>query len=146
MANTKKDLTQEIGKRLSKVRKSAGFTQQQFGKVIGCGRANYSRIENGDVSPNPLMLLKLKERFEVNINYIVTGQGEEYLKETKESSDVLEIPAGYRFDKDDRELIDYFCQSSIVRNSLKAYFRILFLKESETIHIDIEDLSNSGTI
>lgn len=143
MENERKDLTKEIGKRLKKIRKELGYTQRPFSEVIGCGRANYSRIETGEVGPNPLMLLKLKDTFNVNINYIVTGQGDVYLKETRQSADVLELPPGFKFDRVDRELFDYYCQSSIIRNSLKAYFRTLFIKESETIQMDIEDLEPS---
>lgn len=140
MGNEKKELKKEIGKQLLKIRKKHGLKQEQLSKILGCGRANYSRIEKGEIFPNHLMLVKLKETFNVNINYIVTGQGDLYLKDTRSSLDVLELPPGNQFDKDDRALIDNYCQSSIVRHSLKAYFRTLLLKESETIQMDMEDL------
>jgi transcriptional regulator with XRE-family HTH domain len=69
-------LKKEIGKRLREVRKDLGFTQDQMVDYFDCGRANYSRIEKGEVFPNPTMLEVLNLRFNVSLHWLVCNKGE----------------------------------------------------------------------
>ena len=47
----KKKMKKEVGERLRQFRKKIGYTQEQIATYMGVGRANYSRIEMGDIFP-----------------------------------------------------------------------------------------------
>ena len=43
-------------KKLRRLRMAQGYTQSEFADVVGCDWVSYSKIENGHVMPNELLL------------------------------------------------------------------------------------------
>ena len=43
-------------KKLRRLRMAQGYTQSEFAEVIGCDWITYSKIENGRIMPNDLLL------------------------------------------------------------------------------------------
>ena len=64
-----------IGQRLRKTRKSLGLTQFEIVKNLNFHRANYSRIENGQVMPNLQLLLMLSREYRISLDWLITGGG-----------------------------------------------------------------------
>lgn len=58
----------ELGKKLKELRKIAGLTQEQLSKVIGISRVNYTRYENGKVSPDYDILIKLADYYDITLD------------------------------------------------------------------------------
>ncbi len=71
---TKEKLKKEIGARLRRIRKKLGFTQEEMVAFLDIGRANYSRIEKGEVFPNPTIFDVLYFRFNVNLEWLVCNE------------------------------------------------------------------------
>jgi transcriptional regulator with XRE-family HTH domain len=70
------ELIKQMGERLKALRLKLGLNQDVFADQIGHKRANYSRVERGQVKISSVTLFHLFEKFNVDLNYMVTGEGE----------------------------------------------------------------------
>lgn len=71
----KHNLKKEIGIRIRQVRKMQGLTQAEMVEFFDCGRANYSRIEKGEVFPNPTILKTIHNRFNISLKWLICEEG-----------------------------------------------------------------------
>jgi DNA-binding XRE family transcriptional regulator len=83
----------EIGKRIKFVRESFSLNKQEFANRIGCSRSAILPIEEGKALPSGELGFRFIEHFNINIHWLVSGNGEPYL----EKNSLEKIPA-------DREL------------------------------------------
>lgn len=67
------DLVQ-IGKFIASLRKEQGFTQEQFGEIMGVTNKTVSRWETGTYLPPAEALLTMSEVFDISINEILSGR------------------------------------------------------------------------
>lgn len=58
-------------KRLVKLRKNQGLTQDELAKKVGSSKRNISNYEVGRSYPNVDLLMKLATYFNVSIDYLV---------------------------------------------------------------------------
>ena len=70
-AKSKADL-KAIGKRIRELRGTE--RQDDFAPFLGIAQSQLSRIEGGLVPPTVEVLLRLRERFEVSVDWILTGK------------------------------------------------------------------------
>jgi transcriptional regulator with XRE-family HTH domain len=78
--------TVESGKRLRQIRKSNGHTILELSEKTGLSKAMISETEAGKNKPSPNLMLALIKLFNVNINWVLTGEGDAYQKEVKKAS------------------------------------------------------------
>ena len=64
------------GERIKKIRKELRMTQSEFGKKIGMSKQYFSKVENGVVLLNNEKLVAIGDNFNVNLNYLLLGDGE----------------------------------------------------------------------
>ncbi len=76
MKSSNEKRKKSIAERLRLFRKSRHFTQEIVCRYFECGRANYSRIEKGEVWPNIPGLFNIKEQLGLSIDWLLTGDGE----------------------------------------------------------------------
>lgn len=79
------NLKRELSKRLEMIRAYAGLSQLEFAESIGVSRVHYNRMESQDIKmmPSQPLLKHLCEVHNINFNWLMTGEGEMYVKETK---------------------------------------------------------------
>lgn len=65
--------------RLISVRKAYGKTGYGFAKLLNIPQPSYLRYETGEQKPSAKLLIALNRYCNVNINWILTGQGEKFL-------------------------------------------------------------------
>jgi ribosome-binding protein aMBF1 (putative translation factor) len=75
-SESKRILRQEIGARIRKIRKELGLTQAELVAKSKRKCGVMSRIELGEVSPRLELLISLYRDYNVNINYVLVGEGE----------------------------------------------------------------------
>lgn len=68
----------ELNERIKKIRTDADLTQKEFGEKIGVGRIYVSGWETNQVEPGKARLFVIAEKFSVNIDWLLTGEGEPY--------------------------------------------------------------------
>ena len=74
----------EIGERIEKVRTHLGLNQVLFAKRLGTSQGVISNYEKGARAPSIKFLKTLREVFQVNINWLLTGEGPMFLEEQPE--------------------------------------------------------------
>jgi len=69
----------ELNKRLKLIRKALGLTQKEMSNMMGVSLRVYQYYEKGEQKPTYEKLVPLVEKFNINGNWLLTGQGEMFL-------------------------------------------------------------------
>lgn len=51
------------------------INQQEMSEKLGYKQSNYSKIERGERNVNSELMLKLKELYNINLNWLISGEG-----------------------------------------------------------------------
>lgn len=74
-----------FGERLKHFRKTKGLTQKQLSATIGVSQSHISAMEKNEKMPGGDILISLKRFFDVDLNWLLTGDGELPHPEAKKS-------------------------------------------------------------
>ena len=76
----------EMNIRFKELRKTCHKTQMEFGKVIGISSSGVADIETGrrNVTEKHLIMLSNWHEYDVNIDWLRTGEGEMFLPKSQE--------------------------------------------------------------
>ncbi|MCP5106050.1 MAG: helix-turn-helix transcriptional regulator, partial [bacterium] len=136
-------LKKAIGLRIRKVRKSLDYTQEQMVDYFDCGRANYSRIEKGEVFPNPTMLKVLDEQFNVSMSWFLSGNGE-MMKAPEEKEEFSKKTADDEIEEMElNALLDYIEQVPMVKHAILGFFLEYISKNKKIIEPYLEKAKNA---
>ena len=64
--------------RIKKIRKDAGLSQTEFGNIIGATQFLVTSYETGRSVPDQARLMLICEKFNVNPDWLETGEGDPY--------------------------------------------------------------------
>lgn len=67
-----------MNERIKKIRKDSGLNQTEFGETIGASRPMITSYELGKVIPDASKQMLICERFNVNPDWLSTGEGQPY--------------------------------------------------------------------
>ncbi len=128
------ELLIEIGKRIKAIRKALGLRQEDFAKEIDFSCSFLSEAENAKYKPGLRFYNNILQKYNVNLNYLLTGKGEMFNK-TKETE---EMPAKKLFGpiESGDELLWYIKRSPLFMHTLMG-FATRFLYENK-MHIKSE--------
>ena len=128
----KAELKKEIGERLRTVRKTLGFTQEKMVEFFDIGRANYSRIEKGEVWPGVSILHKLRTKFYVSLDWLITNTGKMFTREQdkKAYSDKTEFGD---YNEEVKELLSYIDKIPMVKHAMLSYFLEYKVKNQDVL-------------
>ena len=65
-----------FGERLKKIRKNLTFTQEKIACELGMAARTYASYERDENNPPYSMLLLLLQKYNVNLNWFVSGEGQ----------------------------------------------------------------------
>lgn len=90
-----------IGERIKQIRETADpsgkkITQETFGKSIGLNRNTVFQYEVGAINPSKRTLESICEKYNVSIDWLLTGEGEPYI-DTEETF-AEELKQKYKLD------------------------------------------------
>jgi transcriptional regulator with XRE-family HTH domain len=71
-------LQRNMGIRLKKVRKTFGLTRDKLSEILGISMSRLSSIERGLRSLDPRELYILSEKFDIRLDWLITGEGSKY--------------------------------------------------------------------
>ena len=81
-----------MNERIRELRKHLNLTLEEFGKKVGVTKAAIGRIEKGERSVTDQMFLSICREFNVNEEWLRTGEGEMFsLQEDEEAAYVAEL-------------------------------------------------------
>lgn len=73
------------GERVKELRKSLNYTLDKFGGKLGVQKSAISKIEKGDNNLTDQMLKAICREFDVNEEWLRTGEGEMYIEVDREN-------------------------------------------------------------
>lgn len=73
-----------MNERIKLLRKELGLTQEQFGQRLGVTRGAITNIEYNKVEPKPLFVDLICREFDVNEQWLRTGEGEMFHKKSRD--------------------------------------------------------------
>ena len=73
-----------MNERLKKLRKTLDLTQQEFANKIGIARGNIGAHEVGKNAPSDAVISLICKQFNVDENWLRTGEGEMFIKQTRD--------------------------------------------------------------
>jgi len=68
-----------IGQRLKKLREELNLSQGKMANLLGVSQSALSKWESGKREIPIGVLIKLKQKFNVNLNWLLSGQGDMFL-------------------------------------------------------------------
>lgn len=143
--SVKKELKRDIGARMRKIRKALNYTQENMVSHFDIGRANYSRIEKGEVLPNAAVLNTLRVEFNVSLDWLITGGGKMFVsaQEKKGKSDSIDFG---EYAKEIRELLVYMEKVPMVKHAVLGFFLEYKIKYSDSIRQAMEAHESPVTV
>lgn len=135
----KEQLRKEIGMRMRKLRKALGHTQEQMVSYFDIGRANYSRIEKGEIFPGAAILNTLKIEFDVSLDWLIANEGQmfHHSREGKKREEHVDFGA---YSGEVRELLVYMDKVPMVKHAVLGFFLEYKMKNQDYI----EGILNRG--
>ena len=140
---TEKDtLLMEIGLRMQAIRRRLGFKQHNFAAQLGISPASLSEIEAGRAKPMFDTIFNLTKKFNVNVYYLLHGQGEIFVGNDVQRS----IGTGKFGDYTEwlRKFLYYFRESEMVKYSMMSYFKKYLLENELLIEKEINSQQQSN--
>lgn len=71
----KEEHRKDVGQRVKEFRNQLGLTQAGMVEFLDIGRANYSRIEKGEIFPGLSILKTFQDKFGLNQNWVINNKG-----------------------------------------------------------------------
>ena len=92
--------------RIIKIRKESGKTQDEFAEIMGISKNYVSLIENGKKTPGDRLISDICREFNVNEEWLRTGNGEMKLVNTEYQE--ISTLIGERDPKAKKAIVDYW--------------------------------------
>ena len=116
-------LKKDVGARMRKIRKALGYTQNKIVSFFDIGRANYSRIEKGEIFPGAAILNTLRSEFNVSLDWLLTNKGDMFLQSAesanKERLNFLNLGD---YTGEVKELLVYMEKVPMVKHAVLGFF------------------------
>lgn len=114
------------GERIRKIRKMLKMTMEQFGEKIGVTKSTISNIENGNRNATEHMLLSICRAYDVNENWLRTGEGSVFV-ELPPEDEYIKAATQLSNDPDVRSvLIAYWKQDEAGKAAIKNFLLDIF--------------------
>jgi transcriptional regulator with XRE-family HTH domain len=137
----KYELKKAIGQRMRKIRKALGYTQEKMVSFFDIGRANYSRIEKGEVFPGANILHTLRAKFNVSLDWLITNTGKMFAQdqERKEYNEYNDKIYSDQYKEEIRELLSYVERVPMVKHAIISFFLEYKIRHQKMIQQFLED-------
>lgn len=111
-----------IQERITKIRMDAGLSQAEFGEKLNIGNSTISLLESGKRNLTTRTASDICEKFNVNPEWLETGEGEPYNDVVAPTMKLLK--AEYKLDDLDIQIIEKYLElSPIERQVFKDYIK-----------------------
>ena len=141
----KHQLRKEIGMKMRKIRKALGYTQVQMVSFFDIGRANYSRIEKGEIFPTPTTLNTLCTEFNVSLDWLIANEGEMFIIPNQEQDEKKNLDTG-KHNQEIRDLLFHIETVPMVRHAVLGFFLEYKQKNQRIIREILEKKSPLNSI
>lgn len=144
---TRKELVEEISKRLTQIRESLNYNRRQMAKAMGSSESSYYKNEQALTSPDLRYYYSLAHRFNISLDWLIMGRGEMLYKEPAPEPEPTgeEIPKeepvlmndGLR--QDVKELLDHMEHIPMLRYEVLSLFQHFKADHKEIVEEAMKD-------
>jgi transcriptional regulator with XRE-family HTH domain len=139
----KQQLRKEIGMKMREIRKVLGYTQVQMVSFFDIGRANYSRIEKGEIFPTPAILNTLCKEFHVSLDWLIANEGEMFILQGQKQ-DAKKILAPGKYSREVSDLLFHIEKVPMVRHAILGFF-LEYKQKNQRIILEILERNSPST-
>lgn len=82
-----------MNERIKQIRKESGLTQEKFAERIGLKQNSIALLESGKRMPSEQTILSICREFRVQPEWLRTGEGEMFRKQTPKSQKIMDFAA-----------------------------------------------------
>ncbi len=136
----KQELKKEIGVKLKKFRKKLGLTQAEMVANFDIGRANYSRIEKGEVFPNAEILFTLKTKFDISLDWLICSKN----LELPDSGTDVEMKSSAKTQNEFDDLYYHITALPMIKHAVLGFFLEYKAKNKKLIRQLLKDLNSNN--
>jgi transcriptional regulator with XRE-family HTH domain len=109
----------DIGKRIQDIRTALDLKQEQLANRLGCSRSNLSQVENGLILPGFTILAALRKKFNVSVDWLLTGEGSMFIHEKEKELYLLDFGK----DTDEiKEMLEEMKESPVLKYRMLSDF------------------------
>jgi len=119
----------KLSEKIRKLRKEAGFSQQNLAEKLGIHITHISRIENGHYQPSLDVLKKVMDIFGVSADYLLIDDMNTYEVKINDQSLANKIRLIDTLEEKDREALAHVIDSMLTKQRMKKV-----LEEASTTH------------
>ena len=114
----------KLNEKIKQLRKERNWSQGKLGQKIGLDARQVCRYEKGITKPSAETLQKLASAFDVPIDFLVTENEEESLKNFNiKDKDLLKYFQGIdKMGEEERKAVKFVLESVMMRNKMKEFF------------------------
>jgi len=131
-----------IAGRVKSMRETLKLTQRELSQKINVSTASICDVEKGKYKPNCDFLENIASTFNVNLYWLLYGQGEMFL----DPAILLGVQSGKYYIKTDevRNFLWYYQRSAIVQHSTMAHFYTLLIQQKQNIEKEIREYEDKS--
>lgn len=139
----KQQLRKEIGLKMREIRKVLGYTQIQMVSFFDIGRANYSRIEKGEIFPTAAILNTLCKEFHVSLDWLIANEGEMFILQNQKQDGKKILDPG-KYSREISDLLFYIEKVPMVRHAILGFF-LEYKQKNQRIILEIIERNSPST-
>jgi transcriptional regulator with XRE-family HTH domain len=132
-----------VGYRIKQIRKALNIKGKDFAPRIKISGPSLSEIEKGKYYPNFEFMVNIAREFNVNLYYLVLGEGEMFIEPGK-YIDFGILEELVSSSSSIRKFLYYFERSEIVRFFILGQFKQKLLLEKDIIEKDISEFDKDS--
>jgi len=131
---TEKD---DVAGRLKKIREALKLKQKEIAQQLNISSPSYSELEAGKYKPRFELISKLSREFNVNLYYLMFGEGDMFLGPVQLFSRRIGKNVVNKEEID--RFLNYFENSPMAQFMILGSFRAILNKDKETIEKEVEE-------
>jgi DNA-binding XRE family transcriptional regulator len=126
----------DISCRIKIIRKIWGFKQKDFAEKLKVSGATLSDVEKGKYKPSHDLIFNISKQFNVNLNYLLFGEGEMFVKGDVEI--VTRLDNMFSESDEIKKFNWYFEKSKVLRFRILSFFNKLLVEDRDVIEGEIK--------
>lgn len=130
----------QFGQRIRNIRKTLGLSQKDFASSLNISSPFLSEIENGKYKPGFDFFKNTLHHFNVNLHYLLTGQGEMFNQPGKKP--VKEIKNPFTSIESGEELLWYMDHSLLFKHTVLGFATKFLYDNKPHIKSEIEEFES----
>jgi transcriptional regulator with XRE-family HTH domain len=136
------DQLTEFGQRIKNIRKTLGLNQKDFASPLNISSTFLSEIENGKYKPGFDFFKNILDHFNVNLHYLLTGQGEMFNQPGRKPVNKIKSP--FTSIESGEELLWYIERSLLFKHTVLGFATKFLYDNKSHIKREMEEFENKS--